>query len=142
VARGTLDRIWSGSPRVVIRSEWGNLWGWTTGTAHNFLLESLLSVGLLGTLPLLITAVGALVMTAARYGQQSGNRRAPFSWAFLTLTVFIIVDGMVEKSFAGMVAPATVILALVLGSHIALRSKEGVQISPLPAVSRITPSSA
>lgn len=118
-----LDAPWIGyglgSPRFVIPEGWSNRWGWTTGTAHNFLLESLLSFGVLGTF-LLLVGLSAAVFTAWKVWSQSESQRISLSWLCIASTVFVVVSGLMEKSFAGTLSPNTLILTLAYGSSLVL----------------------
>ncbi len=111
-----------GGPRQVISEGWSNRWGGTTGTAHNMLLESLMSVGLVGTTILFVGVALLLVELLKHYRrcERSTDERR-FRWLLLALALFIIIDGCMEKSFAGLPSPQTIVLAMLLGSHFALK---------------------
>jgi O-antigen ligase len=114
-----------GSPRRVIPDGWSDSWGFTTGTAHNFVLESLLSVGVIGTLPLLAVLFGLAlgIMRLLRRSPPAEMRPLKHLPAFMVACwSFLIIEGCFEKTFAGLASPATVILAVLLGSLVALKN--------------------
>lgn len=121
-----LDAPWFGyglgGARQVISEGWSNRWGGTTGTAHNMLLESLLSVGAVGTV-LLFAVVIVLVVSLLREYRTTppDSPQRPMRWLLLCLALFIVIDGFMEKSFAGLPSPQTLVLAMLVGSHQALR---------------------
>lgn len=114
-----------GSPREIIGEGWASQWGQRTGSAHNFVLESLISFGLAGTLLL----VSTLLLVLQRFVRWVWSRAAAepdarrIAECGIALTVFLLLSGMFEKSFAGMPAPATVVLALLLASAAMLSAR-------------------
>ncbi|MFY9477948.1 MAG: O-antigen ligase family protein [Aquabacterium sp.] len=108
-----------GSVRVELPKVFYDQWGNSAATAHNFLLESMISVGLIGTLPLVVMLV---MMTAGlwRYVGSGAKaygldlqERAMALCAFQILCMFWI-QSMVERSFSGMASPTTVSLGLCI----------------------------
>lgn len=113
-----------GSIRVVLPLAYSDVWGNTVGTAHNLLLESLVSVGLAGTLPLLIL-VGICVYTLTTYF--SKRRRLVkanmpvdpdlnrlLSMCALRCLLMLLVQGISEKSFAGQPGSSTLALGAIV----------------------------
>ena len=113
-----------GSPRTVIPEAWSFRWGGSTGSAHNFLLESLLSFGVVGT-ALLLAFIAALSWTTLRNWSQAQGAGRWLPWAALSALLFALTNGLMEKSFAGMLGPNTVVLALVCGTGAALQRRAG-----------------
>lgn len=114
-----------GSPRVVIPAGWANFWGQSVGTAHNLLLESLLSLGLIGTGLLLIAAgwlaigLGKLIVER-RYLDHPDRLLVQFASVML---LFIFMDGLMEKSFSGTVHPNVLMLAIVMGIYASVNKR-------------------
>ena len=142
VAHKWLESPWVGfglgSPREVIATGFATRWGQTFGSAHNFMLESLLSFGVIGTILLVIPIVGvsAGLLRGMSFVDQSGHDRVLRSM-LLALIVFVVINGAFEKSFAGLASPSTVLLGLVLSSYYSLRhgigkSSLATQSSPAP----------
>lgn len=111
-----------GSPRTVIPDAWSFRWGGSTGSAHNFLLESLLSFGVVGT-ALLLAFVAALAWTTLHNWTQADGKERWLPWVALSALLFALTNGLMEKSFAGMLGPNTVLLALVCGTGAALQRR-------------------
>lgn len=134
--------IWDASWRLVGESPWigygmssvsvvlpkahADQWGNTVATAHNSLLESLLSVGWLGTLPLVAVVVACLWMLSrylfASYPIRDENdaiaaRRAMSVCAFRVL-IMMLVQGVGEKAFAGHPGSPFVALGAVVATTI------------------------
>lgn len=97
-----------GASRRVIAEGWANFWGKTTGTAHNVVLESLLDLGLVGSV-LLAAGVAALVRETLRARHLPAGARALAG----SLLAFVGLFGVAEKSFAGTPSTATGALLLV-----------------------------
>ncbi len=115
-----------GSPRVVVSQAYTTRWGQSYESAHNWLLESLLSFGLIGT-TVLATFLVALLVSAWRLRRRlrtQAQRRDDQALVNCVLRcwIFLLVSGMVEKSFAGMPNPTTVLLAFMAGTCVALRA--------------------
>jgi O-antigen ligase len=121
-----LESPWMGyglaSPRFVIPDGWANFWGGTTTTAHNLLLESLLSVGAIGTglLAACIAWLGLGLMRLAFGQTQAGLRDRTLLHLAVIVVLLVLVDGLVEKSVGGMPHPYTVLLALALATYVSL----------------------
>jgi O-antigen ligase len=112
-----------GAPRWVNSEGWSNLSGGTTGTTHNMVLESLMSLGAVGTI-LLFVVVLTLLLKVVRYYRRTplGTPQRRLAWLLVTLMIFILVDGLMEKSFAGLPSPQTIVLAMIAGTCLALLS--------------------
>jgi len=113
----------------VIPDAWSFRWGGSTGSAHNFLLESLLSFGVVGT-ALLLAFVAAVSWTALRNWTEAHGKGRWLPWVALSALLFALTNGLMEKSFAGMLGPNTVVLALVCGTGAALQRRVGVGDRP------------
>lgn len=116
-----------GGARVVVSQAYSNQWGQSYESAHNWLLESLLSVGVIGTVVLAGFLVGVLV-SAWRLRKRllvlpDHQADAALVRCILRCWVFLLVSGMVEKSFAGMPSPSTVLFALMAGSCASLHAR-------------------
>jgi exopolysaccharide production protein ExoQ len=83
--------------RIVISQGW-NSHGWTTSHAHNMWLQSLLTVGIVGTIPLVVAVVQQLIVFF--------NKPHPMRDAAL---LFVLFTGMLE---AGAVGPTPNIVTL------------------------------
>jgi len=120
-----------GSPRVVVSQAYTTRWGQTYESAHNWLLESLLSFGVFGTAVLVAFLLALLVSAWRLRGRlrslpERGPDRALVN-CILRCWVFLLVSGLVEKSFAGMPNPTTVLLAFMAGSCVVLHGTLGVE---------------
>lgn len=104
-----------GSVRVEIPKVFFDQWGNTAATAHNFFLESMISVGLLGTALLMAvlawTFAGLLRYVGGAHVNASVLEREVALSALRCLTM-LLIHSMVERAFAGMAAPSTLILGL------------------------------
>ncbi|WP_374316878.1 O-antigen ligase family protein [Aquabacterium sp.] len=119
-----------GSVRVEIPKVFWDAWGNTTATAHNFVLESMISVGLLGTSLLVIV----LVMTTLGLVRYVSAVQSPFAdetqreWTRCALRCMLMfwVHSMVERAFAGTAAPSTVVLGVCVATYafMALKLKD------------------
>jgi O-antigen ligase len=113
-----------GSIRVVLPMAYSDVWGNTVSTAHNMLLESLISVGLAGTLPLL-ALISVCLYTLTTYFR----RRAKLLKGKLALDpeinqllalcalrclLMLLVQGISEKAFAGQPGSSTLALAAIM----------------------------
>ena len=103
------------SMTVVLPRAYADQWGNTYTTAHNCVLESLVSVGWIGTIPLMVVVVLAawqlgryLVSARGRTDGQAFDRDLAMC-AFRVL-VMMLIDGLNEKSFGG--HPGSSFLAL------------------------------
>lgn len=113
-----------GSIRVVLPLAYSDAWGNTVGTAHNLVLESLVSVGLAGTLPLLIL-IGICVHTLITYFSKRRRlikAKVPvdpdlnrlLSMCALRCLLMLLVQGISEKSFAGQPGSSTLALGAIV----------------------------
>lgn len=114
-----------GSPRVVVSQAYTTRWGQTYESAHNWLLESLLSFGVIGT-AVLVAFLVALLVQAWRLRRRllarpQRRRELALANCLLRCWIFLLVSGMVEKSFAGMPNPTTVLFAFMAGTAVALQ---------------------
>lgn len=122
-----------GSVRVVLPLAYSDQWGNVYGTAHNFLLESLISVGWVGTLPLVAVLLWGLVKLLAYFrGLQQGRKAKRITAAddkesaveqLLALCALrglltLIVLGISEKSFAGQPGSTTMALGAILATTV------------------------
>ena len=120
-----------GSPRAIISLGYVDQWGNTTGSAHNVVLESLLTSGVIGTSLLLLfwgTLFLALVRKRVTLGTEGAADSRRLADVLIGVTVFVAADGILEKSFAGVPSPATVLLGLVVATYYAV----GNIIGPRP----------
>lgn len=112
-----------GGPRTAIPDAYRDIWGNTQESAHNWVLESLLSVGLFGTMALFIFIL-LLTLKAwrlhKRFARLNVSDSAALATCILRCVFFLFISGMVEKGFAGMPSPGTALLAVLAGSVIAL----------------------
>lgn len=113
-----LDSPWFGyglgGSRDVLLDGWASQWGSKTNTAHNVLLESLLNFGIVGTFVLLLIlflAIKKLVFIRVESEEEMIGFVKFISVSFL---VFIIIQGVTEKSFSGTASISTGMLAVVL----------------------------
>ena len=118
------DAPWFGyglsSVSVKISQGFSDQWGNSVTTAHNSLLESLISVGLVGTLPLVLVVVMSIwylvrhLLTSSAKIAKSTDPDAELirglSRCALGCIVMMLVQGFGEKSFAG--HPGSPFLAL------------------------------
>lgn len=118
-----------GSVRVEIPKVFFDEWGNTAATAHNFFLESMISVGLLGT-SLLLAVIAWSLVGLLRY---VGGARAEGSTldrelgvCALRCLVMLFVHSFVERAYAGMAAPSTLVLGLCAATfvHLSLRQRQ------------------
>ena len=122
------DQPWIGygmsSVRVVLPQAYFDEWGNSVGTAHNSLLESLLTVGWIGTIPLFAVALWCLwmlisfLMRSARpLGSGLGKKADADTEKVRDLAIcatqclfIMLIQGFSEKAFAG--HPGSPFLAL------------------------------
>lgn len=111
------------SPRQLISEAHISQWQ-TYESAHNWLLESLLSFGVIGT-TLLVAFL--LVLLLRLWKLRIGSCRRPISnhteldWlglCMLRCILFALISGITEKAFAGMPSPSTVLLAMSAASAV------------------------
>ena len=149
--------IWEASWRLVGESPWigygmssvsvvlpkahADQWGNTVATAHNSLLESLLSVGWLGTLPLVAVVVSCAVILARFLVKSYPLRddsdeiaafRALSVCAFRVL-IMMLVQGVGEKAFAGHPGSPFLALGAVVATSVFLSVRTPrVALQPMP----------
>lgn len=74
-----VERPWVGyglgSVRVVLPLSYADEWGNTYGSAHNFLLESLISVGWIGSLPLIAVLLMGLGFLISYFRKNRQDRK-------------------------------------------------------------------
>lgn len=123
-----LEHPWFGyglaSPRVVISQIRVSQWQ-LYEEAHNALLESLLSFGVFGASLLLLFIISLVVclFKLRSHLKTMGTERKSDSTMVICLircVLFLIAYGLMEKAYAGMPSPATIMFALVVGSYAAL----------------------
>lgn len=120
-----------GSPRIIISEAYTGPWGQKFESAHNWLLESLISFGIAGTL-LLVIFLGRLGWRLWHFQPPAprGSDRG-IDWQLVItmrrLFIFCLVSGVMEKAFAGMPSPTTILLACMAGSC-AVLSKNGAMV--------------
>ena len=105
--------------RTLIAEGWSTGSGKTTGTAHNAVLESLLAVGIVGTVMLFLGFLLSLRDLLFVFRNDTTQRKVV--QILLVLLLFIFVFGLTEKSFAGTASLSTGVLALVIGIGATLR---------------------
>ena len=114
-----------GSVRVEIPKVFYDQYGNSAATAHNFVLESLISVGLVGTVPLvmLLVAVTAGLWRYVGKGVKDHGLDAHDSGmalcAFQVMTMFWI-QSLVERVFSGTASPSAVCLGLCVATSVYL----------------------
>jgi O-antigen ligase len=128
-----LEKPWFGyglgSVRVEIPLVFRDSWGNTAATAHNFLLESLISVGVVGTVWLLaafvLPTVGLTRLVGSRLPVFSGPVQREWAVCALRCLLMLWVHSLVERAFAGTAAPSTVVLGLCIATYgsVAIRAK-------------------
>lgn len=135
------DAPWVGyglsSVQVVLPKAHADQWGNTVATAHSMLLESLLTVGWLGTSLLLAVVVCAAFVLVLRVVRGVGAMRAGSSPALtqdhamaicaLQCLLMMLVQGFSEKAFAGHPGSPFLALGAVVATTIYLSRH------PLPA---------
>lgn len=112
-----------GSTRVELPKAFSDAWGNTYSSAHNFILESMINVGLIGTSMLVGTFVWATV-GLIRHAQTSGGQQPPAQITALRCLIFLWLQSSMEKSLAGTMAPTTVILGLCIATYAHTRLQE------------------
>jgi len=110
-----------GSVRIEIPKVFWDSWGNTAATAHNFVLESMISVGLVGTSLLLMVVLGTTVGLARMVSQNSvfnDERQGDLALCALRCMMMLLIHAMVERAFAGMAAPSTVLLGVCVATYV------------------------
>ena len=123
-----LEQPWFGyglaSPRVVISqlpvSQWASY-----EESHNALLESLLSFGVIGTALLLLFIISLTVglfnlRNCLKKTVINGNSESILDTCLIRCVLFLIIYGLMDKAYAGVTSPGTIMFALVVGSYVAL----------------------
>ncbi|MQY51033.1 hypothetical protein GH865_07070 [Rhodocyclus tenuis] len=120
-----------GSPRIVIPEAYADRWGNTHESAHNWLLESLISFGIVGTtlLLLFLVALGWRLWRLKKPDASSASGGTPSTdWPMVLFMrrcfVFCLVSGLMEKAFAGMPSPSLIALSCLAGSCTALAHRK------------------
>ena len=123
-----------GSVRVELSKTYSDIWGNTVHSAHNFLLESLISVGVVGTLPLVVVLVFATFGLAREVNRSQASNDYKDKDKFkdrdlaecgLCCMICLLISGSMEKSFAGTVAPATALLGVCIATYVYFKLKRG-----------------
>lgn len=111
-----------GSVRIEIPRTWEDMWGNSAATAHNGFLESMISVGLVGTIPLFLALFYCLYIFVRYFSGRAtsvigvqGNDRA-LAICGMQCLGFLLVHSLAEKSFAGTAAPATMALGICVAT--------------------------
>jgi O-antigen ligase len=120
------DKPWFGyglgSVRVEIPKVFHDMWGNSAATAHNFILESMISVGLFGTillvLVLLIPTVGLIRFMSGRDDTFQNPQQREWTMCALRCMLMLWIHSVVERAFAGTAAPSTVVLGLCVASYV------------------------
>jgi O-antigen ligase len=122
-----------GSVRVVLPLAYSDQWGNVYGTAHNFLLESLISVGVVGTLPLVAVLLLGLIKLLDYFRSLQKHRKAKrlttaeeqatsveqqLALCSIRGLLTLIVLGISEKSFAGQPGSTTMALGAILATTV------------------------
>jgi O-antigen ligase len=127
-----------GSIRVVLPLAYSDAWGNTMSTAHNMLLESLVSVGIAGTIPLLALIAVCLhtliayfrrrnkLQPAHRSAEQTVN--AVLGKCALRCLLMLLIQGISEKAFAGQPGSSTLALGAIMCTT-AYLSREKLPVS-------------
>lgn len=112
-----------GSPRVLISEAPISRWQ-TYESAHNWVLESLVSFGVVGTtllsifLIILFVRVLRLYNAAAQVAARQRSSEDWLSFCLMRCLIFALINGMTEKAFAGVPSPTTTLLAITAASAI------------------------
>lgn len=127
-----LEQPWFGyglaSPRVVISQVRVSQWS-IYEEAHNALLESLLSFGVFGTALLLLFIISLVVClfklrSLLKTIGTDGKVDTMMVTCLIRCVLFLLIYGLMEKAYAGMPNPATIMFALVVGSYVALARED------------------
>lgn len=125
-----------GSPRIVVAEAYADQWGNTHESAHNWLLESLISFGIVGTL-LLVIFLALLAWRLWTFKKESARPdNKTFDWPLVLCMrrsfVFCLVSGLMEKAFAGMPNPTLILLTCMAGSCVVLARQVPVAVGCSP----------
>lgn len=110
-----------GSVRIEIPKVFWDSWGNTAATAHNFVLESMISVGLVGTSLLLMVVLTTTVGLARMVSHNAlfhDERQRDLALCALRCMMMLLIHAMVERAFAGMAAPSTVLLGVCVATYV------------------------
>jgi O-antigen ligase len=114
-----------GSPRIIVAEAYRDQWGNTHESAHNWLLESLISFGIAGT-TLLVIFLGLMAWRLWTFKQNDSapKNNESIDWPLVLCMrrcfVFCLISGLMEKAFAGMPNPSLILLTCIAGSCVAL----------------------
>lgn len=113
-----------GSPRIVVSEAYADQWGNTHESAHNWLLESLISFGITGT-SILVIFLALLAWRLWTFKKESAKPDSEtLDWPLVLCMrrsfVFCLVSGLMEKAFAGMPNPTLILLTCMAGSCVVL----------------------
>lgn len=110
-----------GSVRLEIPKVFWDEWGNTAATAHNFVLESMISVGLAGT-SLLLLVVLTTTVGLSRFVSRNvvfvDDGQRDVALCALRCMMMLLIHAMVERAFAGMAAPSTVLLGVCVATYV------------------------
>lgn len=122
-----------GSPRIIVAEAYRDQWGNTHESAHNWLLESLISFGITGT-ALLVFFLGILAWQLWTFKKNEMAQKNDYNvdWPLVLCMrrcfVFCLVSGLMEKAFAGMPNPSLILLTCMAGSCVVL-AKQGAVVT-------------
>lgn len=112
-----------GSVRTELPRVHADEWGNTYTSTHNFILESLVAVGAVGTLMLLLSMLLAgwallrfLWMSARMTLDATDVRNREVAVCAMRCFVMLLCHAAMEKAFAGTPAPSTLALGLCIGT--------------------------
>ena len=109
-----------GSVRIEIPKVFYDEWGNTAATAHNFVLESLISVGVVGTcllLAVVLISTFGLVRVVTQSHELRDDDQREMALCALRCMFMLLIHAMVERAFAGMAAPSTVLLGVCVATY-------------------------
>ncbi len=115
-----------GESRRVMTEGWRFRWGGTTETAHNLILESLLNVGLVGTL-MLIGIVLRAIATAWRIRAEGVAQFPALYFVSCAFISFGVLQGITEKSFGGTASVSTGALVVALGCFTLIKRRGSIE---------------
>ena len=119
-----------GSVRVEIPKVFYDEWGNTAATAHNFVLESMISVGVIGTallLGVIATTLVGLMRLVADNRVMAVAENADLVLCALRSMYMLLIHALVERAFAGMAAPSTVLLGVCVATYAFFASQQDEQ---------------
>lgn len=115
-----------GESRRVMTEGWRFRWGGTTETAHNLILESLLNVGIVGTLVLIGIVLRAIV-TGWRIRVEGVAQYPALYFVACAFISFGVLQGITEKSFGGTASVSTGALAVAIGCFTLIRRRGAIE---------------